>query len=100
MKKVDWDNLPISADEENNRYVAKVTIIKGEPRKNVYGNTREEVERKVKKLIYKSGNVEYMKEKGIPFIDLLEYNFSRRDDAGLIGDAQYTRTQRIFKKIE
>lgn len=60
MKKVDWDNLPISADEENNRYVAKVTIIKGEPRKNVYGNTREEVERKVKKLIYKSGNVEYM----------------------------------------
>lgn len=100
MKKADWDNLAISYDNENNRYVAKVTIIKGEARKNVYGDTREEVERKVKKLIYKSGNVEYMKKKGIPFIDLLEYNFSRRDDAGLIGDAQYTRTQRIFKKIK
>lgn len=100
MKKADWDNLAISYDKKNDRYVTKVTITEGEPRKNVYGNTREEVERKVKKLIYKSGNVEYMKEKGIPFIDLLEYNFSRRDDAGLIGDAQYTRTQRIFKKIK
>lgn len=41
-----------------------------------------------------------MVKNGIPFLELLKYNFNRRDKAGLIGDAQYDRTQDLFKRIE
>lgn len=99
MKKMNWDKLSIFYDKVKDRYGAKVAIEEGEPRKNVYGDTPEEVEEKVKELIYKSGNIEYMKEKGIPLINLLEYYFSKRDAAGLIGGAQYSRTQDVFKQI-
>ena len=100
MKKINSDNLSIFHDKVNNRYCAKITVEKGTPRKNVYGKSKEEVIRNVQKLIYQAGNQDYMVKKGIPFIELLKYNFSRRDNAGLIGDAQYVRTQRIFKRIE
>lgn len=96
---MNWDNISIFYDKANNRYGAKVAIEEGEPRKNVYGDTREEVEEKVKELIYKSGNIEYMQKKGIPLINLLEYYFSKRDEAGLVGGAQYSRTQEVFKQI-
>lgn len=100
MKKIDWDNLSIAYDKLNDRYVTKVTIVKGEPRKNIYGDSPEEVIKTVKSLVYQSGNQEYMIKKGIPLIELLRYNLSRRDKAGLIGDAQYARTQNVLKKIE
>ena len=99
MKKIDWDNLSIAYDKLNDRYVTKVTIVKGEPRKNIYGDSPEEVIKTVKSLVYQSGNQEYMIKKGIPLIELLRYNLSRRDKAGLIGDAQYARTQNVLKKI-
>lgn len=40
-----------------------------------------------------------MVRNGIQFLELLKYNFDRRDKANLIGDAQYNRTQRLFKRI-
>lgn len=99
MKKMNFDNISIFYDKHNHRYGAKVSIEEGEPRKNVYGETPEEVEKNVKELIYKSGNIEYMQKKGIPLINLLEYYFSKRDEAGLVGGAQYSRTQDVFKQI-
>ena len=100
MRNIDLDKLSIFYDEKNNRYGTKITIESGQPRKSIYGKTKQEVIESVKKLIYQSGNHDYMVSKGISFIDLLRYNFSRRDNAGLIGDAQYSRAERVFKRLE
>lgn len=87
-------------DKKNKRYSLKVTVKEGEPRQTVYGKTKSEVYANAEKLLYKYDNVNYMIIHGIPFLELLKYNFNRRDKAGLIGDAQYDRTQGLFKRIE
>ena len=38
--------------------------------------------------------------RGMPLIELVKYNFERRDEAGKIGDAQYNRTIYVIKQIE
>lgn len=50
-------------------------------------------------MIYDYNNVNYIVKNGIKFLELLKYNFDRRDKAGLIGDAHYERTQNLFKRI-
>lgn len=87
-------------DKKNKRYSLKVTVEEGKPRQTVYGKTKSEVYDNAEKLLYKYDNVDYMVKNGIAFLELLKYNFNRRDSAGLVGDSQYNRVQDLFKRIE
>ena len=99
MISKDIKKLKPYCDKKRDRYSLKICITEGEPRKTVYGKDIEELYKNVEQLIQKNQKTDYLVSNGLNFLDLVKYNFNRRDNAGLIGDAQYVRTQRIFKRI-
>ena len=100
MSAKKYDDISIYYDKSRNRYSAKVTVKKGNPRKTVYGKTEEEVVLKARKLLYGTKDEDFIVSKGIPLAELLKFNLERRDKAGKVGDSQYNRTKYIIKMIE
>ena len=100
MSAKKYDDVSIYYDEPRKRYIAKITVEKGKPRKTVYGKTEEETLFNARKLLYGTRDEKFIVSKGMPLVELLKYNLERRDSAGKVGDAQYVRTTYIIKYVE
>ena len=100
MSSKKYDDVSVYFDKERNRYDIKVTIENGKKRKTVHGKTEEESVLKARQLLYSTKDEDFMIYRGMPLIELVKYNFERRDEAGKIGDAQYNRTIYVIKQIE
>ena len=100
MSAKKYDDVTIYYDKSHNRYGAKITITKGMPRKNIYGKTEEEVLLNARKELYGTKDEKFVTSKGMPLVELLKFNLERKDNAGRVGDAQYTRTLYVIKQIE
>ena len=100
MSAKKYDDISIYYDKPRNRYSAKVTVKKGEPRKTVYGKTEKEVVLKARQLLYSAKDENFIVSKGMPLINLVKYNFERKVEAGKVGDAQYNRTLYVLNQIE
>lgn len=95
-----YDDIKPYYDKKNNRYIVKVSVEKGKPRKSVYGKTEKEVVFNARKLLYSSRDEDIIKSKGISLTELLKLNLERKDNAGKVGDSQYNRTLHIIKMVE
>lgn len=100
MSSKKYDDVSVYFDKERNRYDIKVTIENGKKRKTVHGKTEEEAVLKARQLLYSTKDEDFMIYRGMPLIELVKYNFERRDEAGKIRDAQYNRTIYVIKQIE
>ncbi len=99
MSAIKYDDVSIFYDKSRNRYYTKVTIEKGK-RKTIYGKTEEEVLLKARKLLYSSKNTDVLVSVGTTIPDLLKLLLERKDKAGKVGNAQYTRTLYVIKDVE
>ena len=68
--------------------------------KCIYGKTKEAVIEKLTKLMYDSHNDNYIQEKGIPLIKLLEQVREDKYSANLISESHYSRMEFVLREIK
>lgn len=100
MSSDNYDDIKPYYDRNRDRYIVKVSVGKGKPRKSVYGKTEKEVVLKARKVLYSCRDENIIKSKGISLTELLKLNLERKDNAGKVGDSQYNRTLQIIKMVE
>lgn len=69
-------------------------------KKYLYGKTKEDVVEKLTKIMYDSHNGNYIQEKGIPLIKVLEQIRADKYAANLISESHYSRLEFVLKEIE
>ena len=68
-------------------------------KKCIYGKTKEIVAQKLNKIMYEYHNENFILEKGIPLIKLLEQSREDKYSANLISESHYSRLDFVLKEI-
>ena len=95
-------NGTVYFDKTNNKWVGQYIIIEEntKKRKSIHGKTKEEVMRKLAGVHYQYDNGNYIRENGIPLVEILYKNRENKYNANLISDSQYQRLGYVIKSIE
>ena len=76
------------------------TIAGQKIRKSVYGATKQEVSKKLLDLRIEMKDIDLIKEKGIPLIQVMEIIRDRKYESNQIKDGQYNRITKTIEKIQ
>lgn len=68
--------------------------------KCIYGKTKEDVIKKLNKIMYDYHNDNYVRANGIKLIDVLKQNREDKFAANLISESHYSRLEFVIKEIE
>ena len=69
-------------------------------RKSVYGATKNEVSEKLLDLRIEMKDADFIKEKGMPLIQIMELIRDKKYNSNKIKDGQYSRITKTIEKIE
>ena len=69
-------------------------------KKCIYGKTRDSVNEKLQKIMYEYRNKDYIKQNGIPLIQILKDSRENRFAANLISESHYSRLEFVIREIE
>jgi integrase len=69
-------------------------------KKCIYGKTKEIVSNRLTTIMYNYHNNNYIKENGMPLIQLLKQNREDKFSANLISESHYSRLEFVIKEIE
>ena len=88
--------------ESRNQWIGQFTkTLAGQRiRKSVYGNTKQEVSEKLLDLRIQMKDIDLIKEKGIPIIQIMESIRDRKYSANKIKEGQYKRITDTINKIK
>lgn len=88
--------------ESRNQWIGQFTkTLAGQKiRKSVYGNTKQEVSEKLLDLRIQMKDLDLIKEKGMPIIQIMELIRDRKYNANKIKDGQYKRITDTINKIK
>ncbi len=76
------------------------TIAGEKIRKSVYGSTKNEVSEKLLDLRVEMKDIDFIKEKGMPLIQIMELIRDKKYNSNKIKDGQYSRITKTIEKIQ
>ena len=103
-RKKGTSNGSIYFDKSKQRWIAQLyyidSITNQKKKKTKNFETQEEAQKYIDVYNYQKEDVNYIKNKGIPLIDLMRARVKRKLDLNLISENQYYRTEQTLKIIE